>query len=202
MVTKDKRAESIWPTLPDPLTDHVYAIGKLSNNYNNLEGLLLCVIQHYCSLSNEITAFLFEKLPNHVRIEWLEKTIALDETDSAVISSIKHFLSAFNICTKNRNLLVHSNIMAYRLTDNALITSKRNRNTGEEKLNEFSLDAIRRVADEIDFWDRYGRHVSSYLNRRSFGEKKLPEGMQLIEPTTLPGTPPLPVDLTANSPRK
>lgn len=200
MAAKGASEVSDWPKHPDSSKEHVYAIGMLSINYNELEEIFLGLIDHYNRSAEGLSAFLFEKLSADVRTEWLKKLMSLHEDESAVHLSMAHLISAYKICTANRNLLIHSRIMAHRLTDNdnALIASKRTRKTGEEKYYEFSLDVIRRVADEIQFWRGYAGHINAYLNRRALKEKNLPTGSRLIGPTKLPGEPSLPANLMSD----
>ncbi|MGB0084491.1 MAG: hypothetical protein WBP94_03845 [Rhodomicrobiaceae bacterium] len=203
MTTNDAPEDPPWPANPDPSKEHIYAIGRLSVNYNDLEATLLHLIQIYDDDTyHEITDFLFQKVPTNVRIEWLKKVLSIFERDNDVILSIEHFISAYSICTDNRGLLVHSRIFALGIGDNSLLTAKRSRKTGVLTGYEFPLEVIRRISDEIEFWKRYGSHICAYLNRRSLSQQKLPEGMQPIGPTTLPQISSLPANLLANFPHK
>ena len=199
MATERTPQEPAWPTHLDPCAEHIYAIGRISVNYNELEAQLLAFIQHYDSSPNELTAFLFEKVPSNSQTEWLKKMMALRGNDLEAQVPIQHFISACDICTANRNLLIHSRIWAYRVSEDSLITSKRTRKTGAEKGDEFSLDVIRRVADEIQFWRGYGGHISAYLTRSALSREKLPSDWKLIGPSTLPGKPSLPINLTSSN---
>lgn len=195
MGTKSTRKRRVWPEYPPGPHAHVYAIGVLSLNYNELEETLLYLLRHLSSSPDELIALIFEKTPTNVRIQLLQKVIDLSGVDQDTKDVLDHFIKAYGICTNNRGLLAHSRIWAYRKRDNAAIAAKRTRKSGEEWTYEFPLTLIRRVADEIHFWRGYGSYLYAYLNRLSLSRKKLPEGARLVGPTTLPEKPPLPDDL-------
>lgn len=200
MAEESTRQASSWPAYPPGPPDHVYALGVLSINYNRLEVQFLRLLQHCGSASDEITAFLFEKTPTNVRIQWLKKALDAKQVNSKVRPLLDHFIAAYSRCTDNRGLLIHSLIWGYRERDNAIITSKRVRKHGGEKTYVFSLEVIRRVADEIQFWEQYGGHIAGYLTRASLAGRKLPKGIRLVGPTTLPGKPALPALLAESFP--
>jgi hypothetical protein len=152
-------------------------------------------VEHYSGGNSELVAFLFEKVSNDVRIQWLKKALTLRRVDARVLEAIGRFIEAYTICTDNRGLLIHSRVFAYRIRDNAVIASKRVRRTGAQQSYEFPLEVIRRVADETQYWSRYGSRVLSYLSRRRWQRRKRPKGAVLVGPKRLPDLPPVPMRL-------
>ena len=179
MVSDPRKQRRDWPDHPTAPLEHIHAIGVLSLNYNEMETQLLSLIQCYDTTSPPVASFLFEKVPTNVRIEWLKLIIPENIVSTPLHEAISSFIAAYSRCTDNRGLLVHSRVWAYRASDDVIITSKRARNSGEERSYEFPLDVIRRVADEIQFWGRYCGILNAYINRSHLSRKRLPKGVLL-----------------------
>jgi len=188
-----------WPTYDTGVANYTHAIGVLSVNYNNLENKLLDLLKLYDGAPDDVVAFLFEKVPTETRLEWLRRLVKGRKAIGATLSTtILAFSKAYKVCTDNRNLIVHSRISAHFAGDDAIMMSKRVRKHGEERHHDLSLEIIRRVADEIYFWNQFGNHVLWFVRRRQRAARQKKygrSGVRLIGPTTLPKIFPPPEDL-------
>ena len=177
-----------WPYYIDGTAEHIYAIGKVSARFNALEAHLLDMIERFTKGHLSVVDYLFERVPNNIRLIWLALAMEADRVRPDLKAAIECFVEGYSACSDNRNLLVHAQIWGSWLTDNSAIVRKRVRSTGKLKDYKIPLETIQQVADEIEFWERYGSHILSYLNRKAFEEKPLAKakGVRLFGPTTLP----------------
>jgi hypothetical protein len=90
-----------WPKYPPATADYIYAIGVLARNHNELESSLLDLLKLYGEAPEEVTSFVFEKVPTNVRIEWLKKTMDARGVDTKVRAAIEHFIKAYSTCTNS-----------------------------------------------------------------------------------------------------
>lgn len=198
-VPEDK--DVTWPTFKVGPPNHIYAIGVLSAIYNEFEECILDTIEHFTD-DRDLSSFLFEKMPTNIRLQWLGKLIELNNPHQDVKERIKAMMSAFSTCTDNRGLIVHSRIMAHRISTDAIVASKRTRKSGRKTTHEMSLAAIRKAADETYAWTMFSRHVIGYINRQEIEKKGFPKkGYRVVGPSTLPKIPPAPTALATNFPR-
>jgi hypothetical protein len=188
-----------WPSYDVGFEEHAQAIGILSNNYNNLETELLDLLKMYDGAPEEVVALLFEKLNADVKVDWMRRLVrSRKSTEPRVSKALLDFCSAYSVCTKNRNLIVHSRVSAlWTGTGGGLLIAKRGKNHGKDQLRDIDLETIRRVADEIYDWGAFVHHVAFYVKRRNRSRLKQYKkmGVRLYGPTTLPKTPSPPKDL-------
>ena len=190
-----------WPEFPPGPTDHIAAIGVLVVRFNELENTLQSLIAHYSTMDNEVTYFVIGRLPAPTQVDWLDKLLPIYEKNESVRGALELFTKAYRICNDNRGMVVHSTLWAYRASDDTIITSKRSRNHGKQNDQGFSLETLRRVADEILHWQRYGAVCMAYMRRREYKRKRLPKGLILFGPKGLPEAPAAPRKLSDCRPK-
>jgi hypothetical protein len=196
--------DETWPNYSLRSVDkHVHAIGILSANFNDLENQLLGFLILYDGAPEDVVSYLFEKVPTETRLVWLRGLADVREPRHPQLADcIKAFATAYKACADNRNLIVHSRINAYFAPEDALMLSKRGRSHGRESHRDVSLEVIRRVADEIHSWSRFGSHVLAFLHRRRRAARQAKHkraGVRLVGPTTLPEIFAPPVNLANSS---
>ena len=180
-----------WPSYDVAPAAYAHALGILSINYNSLEWIFRCMHEFYNGANRQLTDLVFAKIANNVRLDLLRKTAELVITDDDMREHIEHFADGFAVCTDNRNLLMHSQIILS--SSDALTAVKRSRKDGAETGFEFRLSTLRRVADEIRRWYIFGEHTLHHgAHRRRLSEGKAP----LPQFATLPEKFALPIDLT------
>jgi hypothetical protein len=189
-----------WPTYDlNSIPDHIHAIGVLSVNFNNLEHQLLELFRLYCDAPSDVASFVFERLSaTEHKLDFLKFLLKRRKSFNPKLhNAIIAFCDAYNICSKNRNLIVHSRINAYFPADGTLMLSKRTRARGADIHRDVDLEMIKTAADEIHSWSRYAHHIIFYVlrKRRARQKKYQKPGLKLVGPTTLPQILPPPVDL-------
>jgi hypothetical protein len=174
------------------LADHMHALGVVAANYNSLEMLLYSLFCEYLGRSDE-SALLFSQFKNNYRIDTLKAALKAYESDSAVAEAMQYFVKCFNICSDNRNLLMHSLVNEVDLNATELNLRKSSRSNPEKFTQlKFAVSPIRRVADDIWSVEYYGGDLFFYLLTRR-GEMKPDEPHAR---TTLPEKPALPDNLS------
>src|SRR5262249_40426973 len=102
-------------------------------------------------------------------------------------SSSEAFVSGFSTCAKNRNMLAHSNLAVGMETPIALYKTKQ---TDETTLATLTLEELRRVADDIYLYYKFGLDLTNAINARKHDWTGAP-----ILPFPWPQTPAAPFSL-------
>jgi hypothetical protein len=185
-----------WPSYDSGPSDHVHALGVVSVNYNHLEWVLWTFHIHYLRAHHSITSLIFQKTPTNVRLQILGQLAAHTVTDPEMREHIEHFIKGYNLCANNRNVLMHSQLLAGRESNDVFPATKFSKKTAKLASFEFTLPDIRRVADEIFEWGTYGGLIVSYAFWRNRTVKRG------AAPPTSPKKPALPKELEAMYPPK
>jgi hypothetical protein len=150
-----------WPFYDSGPSEHVHALGVVSVNYNQLEWLLLTFHVHFLRADHSVTNLIFQKTPTNVRLQVLDQLAARTVTDPEIRDHIKHFIKGYKLCADNRNVLMHSQLLYGRESDEVFPATKFSK-AGKLASYELTLPDIRRVADEIFEWATYGGQTVSY----------------------------------------
>src|SRR4029077_9238320 len=109
-----------------------------------------------------------------------------------------HFLSCFNVCAENRNILMHS--MTKQADDAILHFAKASRND-PTKINALNLrsEDIRAVADHVNAAVNYGLRLHAFLAIRMHGTEHVPPEFRILF-LALPDRPEKPNSLSKPPP--
>src|ERR1700741_3415317 len=96
-----------WPDyLPGP-KDHLMALGVVSLNYGQLEGMFQGLFTEVTEMNADQVSAIFQRIPNNIR-----QDIMLDLLDPSLPenmkAAIKYFCEGFKTCAANRHALMHS----------------------------------------------------------------------------------------------
>jgi hypothetical protein len=196
----------VWPVYtPVPnIEEHLHALGVIITRYNDLEFVAFLLIYHYLNGDPAIAALIFSRLNNQSRTDILLRYGQNDKSQD-VTKRVEHFVSAYNICTENRNYLAHSQIDSGQFASQlnlglgaitpTIVLKKAPRN---EPLNRnyahLAVSDLRSIADDIQIADRFGFDLFRYLHAQPSEGRPLPSGKGPAP--ALPDIPLLPRALT------
>jgi len=152
-----------WPNyywaLPE---DQIHAIGVISLNHNRLERIFREMFI-YCTGETES---IFHQLTNKKRIKKIEELLdctSRPDYRQAVID----FLKAYDICTDNRNAIMHAfspgSHTSRSTGETGILLVKYDNKTGQPLHYPANRDLLRAVADEMNAWCSYGADINSRL---------------------------------------
>lgn len=175
-----------WPAYP--IGDHqsIFALGVISTNYASLESILDFIFATAAGIGTDFAQMIRGKVGAGACVQLTDQClppIDMVGPPTRAVAEIRHFLSAFQISTENRNLLMHSALVPQGDYTEAILykTSKQGRTHSTVQ----PLKILRRVADEIRIYVDYGRALGNAINAR------LDSGAPVL-PFPWPDRPPLP----------
>ena len=167
--------------------DHAHAVGVFALYYNRLELTVYGLFDRYAPGSAATKTFLYASLHNQGRREFIrsasrERDIAEDAAD------VSYALKCFDICTENRNLLLHATFM---WDDSETITMAKVKKEEPQFMNiyEFTAAHIRTAAISVDQTEAYVHGLVRYC-------EKAPTNAFLIDHRERPTRPPQPSKLS------
>lgn len=158
--------------------------------YNMLEEMFGFVFMSSFPANGEYSEFLFHKLSNRERVDMLTAFINFGELNQEVKDRLLYAIRCFDICTNNRNIVLHATSdsdpsQAFRL-------SKRARNNpSQTNFYQVPLETLRRVADDAAEAFNYWAKLFYWLTERRASPKR---------PLPLPDKPPQPYRLSPSRP--
>jgi hypothetical protein len=197
VMIKPDTLEDVWPKLEARIASvaEVHAFGHATLIYNWLEEVAGRIFVYYLPTDTEFSESLFHKMGNPDRMLLLARLIEQQERDSGAIDALNHFRVCYDICTENRNILMHSSVES-RTSLDLLPLSKRSKNMQVGKVFfQLSLTDIRAAADAMgDIFD-YGTRLKLWLTYRHDHDPDL-----WPAPTPLPEKPRKPRKLSSSQP--
>jgi hypothetical protein len=166
-----------WPDyLPIPRED-VFALGVVSLNYNQLEGMFGALFEAVTMVGPIQASAIFYKLPNDKRQDVLLEIMERATLPAQLKESIRYFCTGFRICAENRHDLMHSGSVGVytRYSDKAhgLLLSRVSK-SGKWLVHAATLADLRAIADEMHAFTLFGAWVDSdvrsYLTYQGRGE--------------------------------
>ena len=149
-----------WPNYEVAPSDSVYALGVVSINYARFERTNVWVLAAVANMS-ELQASIICARTNAVdKVKLIETFISHTQWPPEALKSIEHYLKAMDILIKNRNVLIHSNMI--RGTDNRAAIYNTTRQ-GKTNLFQATLKEIRQVADDLDAYFYYGLNLANKI---------------------------------------
>jgi hypothetical protein len=134
---------------------------------------------------------MFANMNNNLRLELLKNCVNDREQEAEPKDRVLHFANGYDICTENRNILMHS--LTGSSIDQKLLNLTKRTKGNPVKTNSLHLKLVdvRKAADEIFAYHRFGLQLHLWLGIRPRGGSiKIDEHMTLAPP--LPEKPPLP----------
>jgi hypothetical protein len=178
-----------WPAENKRLASaaEVHAFGYISLIFNYLESTAGHLFGHYLPMSVSVCDSIYHRLNNADRIFLLHQIIEENERDSAVKDAVSYYLNCYDICTENRNTLVHASIEV-RDSPDMLPISKRSK-AAKEILFHLSLGELRSVADQMGNVFDYGTRLLMWLFQRNNPTDERAKLMGWSLPPTQPSLP-------------
>jgi hypothetical protein len=191
-------SNSEWPQyLPIPSGD-VLAVGAISLTYCQLEQVFKVVLSEVARWNDYQVASVFHRLPNNHRLDVFSELLAKTTIPTEVKANAKHFGVAFEICSDNRNLVMHSasgGFFTDRRAGTRGLILERFSKPGNKVECLVTTNELQKLSDEIHTFSMFGSlvatEVRNYATHLGSGH---PEDFRVL-PATLRGKPPLPIPL-------
>jgi hypothetical protein len=197
-------SENEWPPPEHQLApnDYLAALGQVTFVYNMLESVMDNVFVCCAPLKAEDAKVLFHKMNNRDRVDLLTDFVAHNEKDAQVKSIILHCARCYDICTENRNILMHAIYFNPNLkADQTPILVKRAKKDPLREVHyDVPLSDLRIFADDMVKSFKLAIELYGFLARRNFLNALPPTnpatGYPKIGPNPLPEIPQKPRRLT------
>jgi hypothetical protein len=204
-----------WPHRPNiyGTAAQVHAVGQITLAYNSLEASMGGIFQFVMSTEKTFSQRLFHKLNNRDRIDLLTAVVKAAGFHATAKDHLIHLIHGYEICTENRNILMHSTFQdTYQ---GVLHLSKRSSNNPSiENKFQIPLADLRAVADQVHQFNHFALDLMFWIGmRKAFparyrrtlttprpDEVKYPNARKILEAVpeigALPDKPPKPRTLT------
>ena len=166
--------------------DHAHALGRFALAFNLLEMMLSLFFRHYLAESEKLSNHLFGSLNNRQRVDIIK--ICANETGKrSEIELVEYALKCFDLCSENRNLLLHATPFIQENDGNLIVGKRSDQEKGFIKSYAFDVDTIRCAALDTYCVYQFVLSVTRYL------EQPISSGNEL---SVLPERPPQPRKLS------
>jgi hypothetical protein len=166
------KPEEAWPPYRIGNADHLNALGAIAMAYNLLEFRMRELFNLY-SIGDD----LFTKNNNFERLKIIRDAMDKSSHPEAIKNDVRYFLDAYETCTENRNVLMHSVAMFTWLDPNADRCPVSNPNQpdgiafqkparkGPFKIEIYqpTLKELRGVADDMMSFEDYGDRLRFHI---------------------------------------
>jgi hypothetical protein len=159
------------PDWPGPIIgpqDSILAIGAVSVNYSRLEFAMTAMFATITGCSMQFATMLIPKITNLYRTDLMERMLATRQWHDDARMRCAHFIAGFKILADNRNLLMHSSLIASIETATMLYKTTKQGNT---ELCSVTVPELRAVADDMMEYFHYGLALSNIINFELLGIK-------------------------------
>lgn len=183
----DHNNEIGWPPYQTGPRDSIFALGVASVNYARLEFAMQAILGNVIG-SLLLSSIVMPKVGNDVRIKIARQMLPSTGWPKNIIGLVTDFLDAFDTLSENRNLLMHSNLVAG--TQDQIALYKTNR-AGDTILCQIPSNDLRQVADDLRAYFLFGIDLSNWISFQLLGLSSA-LGLTGGEPHPLPKKPPAP----------
>jgi hypothetical protein len=169
--------------------DSVHALGVVSINFARFEMTNNGMLAAVANIGEQDATAKAAKLVPGERIKLIRSAMARREWPDDVAAATTRYLTAMEILTKNRNVLIHSNMAEVGDSKTAIFSMSR-----DARRRNFvtTPEDIRGVADELNDYFWFGHALSNYIASEIHYAAR-DEGMMAI--SHLPELLPLPVHI-------
>jgi hypothetical protein len=187
----DPKALDGWPIRRSRLATvaQLHALGQITLAYNYCEETAGLLFARCMTTDQQFSTKLFHKLNNRTRIDLLTAIISQNEKNEAVKSALFQFLVAYDICTDNRNILMHA-ILEDAGADLLKLSKRASNDPAREIHFSVPLTELRQLAQEISDTFVFGLKLEVWMTHRIRGDAS----------DALPEIPPKPRKLTPSPP--
>jgi hypothetical protein len=201
-----------WPTEFSRLASvaQLHALGQVTLVYNYLEEQISRVFYRCMPTSGDFSSRLFHKLGNRDRIDLLSAVVSASDYLPEAKEALLHLLTCYDICTENRNILMHAIIES---ADADILTLSKTASNDPARYIHFRLPIsdLRLVADQmaeaftyalrLENWvaAQTGLFAGPIIQTSSLGSQ-FDLSKHIAALGTLPGKPPKPRKLTPYQP--
>ena len=204
IMTDDKDIEG-WPSSFKVATAaQIHALGQVTLVYNYLEEAVGQVFTEAMPTNQAFSERLYHKLNNRDRIDLLSAVTQASDRDADLKEGILYLLNCHDICTQNRNILMHAIIES---VDADIVTAFKKKSQDPTREIQFRLPLadLRLVADEMSSMFIYAMRLQSCISARAKHQptEPTPEYIQstIDALATMPVKPPKPRALSQYQPR-
>ena len=196
-----------WPSERDQIASvpYIHAFGQVTLSYNMMEIMMGNLFTTCVPMELDFAERLFHKLNNRERIDLLSALVRTNEKESEAREAILHCIRCYDICTDNRNILMH--VTLDDLDATAVLLKKRaSQDPTRDIIFHVPLTDLRLVADQIGQTFQYTYDLFIWLLRREAhgfhlkGVTTLLGDLATVPPGPLPDRPPKPRKLTPYQP--
>jgi hypothetical protein len=193
-----------WPSEEYTLApnDYLAAFGQATLVYNMLESVMSHLFVRVAPLEEDYAFKLFHSLNNRERVDLLSGFVCKNEADQLVADALLHCILCYDLCTQNRNILMHSTYfdMSFHESEaSSRLVKRANKDPMRELHFEVPLLELRSVADQITEVFIYVREIYGFIFRREHCARIVPNAPPLLS-SALPEKPSKPRVLTALNP--
>jgi len=187
-----------WPSEKYELAppNYLVALGQATFVYNMLVSIMSQLFVRVAPLESEYALRLFHSLNNRERVDLFSGFVHKNEKDQIVADALLYCILCYNICTENRNILMHSTY--FEINDGETRLVKRASNDPKREIHfDIPLLELRNVADQIADIFIYAREIYGVIFHRDRLAQISPG---IPESSALPEKPPKPRILTPYQP--
>jgi hypothetical protein len=172
--------------------------------YNLLESMMQNIFVRCSPVDDDFAKRLFHKLNNRDRMDLLKAFVAENEKHQDVRDAILHCVLCYDICTENRNVLMHS--IYFNPNPEMTILIKQSSNDPHREIRfDVPIADLRTIADQTAETFKYAMDLYAFIARRAWlnsfpPDHPLKQGPD--PPISLPEKPSKPRKLTPYPPRQ
>jgi hypothetical protein len=152
----------LWPQYLVAPHDSLFALGVVSVNYARFERAVTWVFAAVTAQSEDYAAVIMARTNPGERGRLIRQFLNMTNWPTEPIAKdiTQHFSLATDILVKNRNFLVHSNLVHAMDNRTGFYTMSKRGNLMQA---EASLDEIRRVADDLNGYFYFGMKLANTI---------------------------------------
>jgi hypothetical protein len=188
-----------WPTEEHRVAsdDYLIGFGQITLLYNHLQDLMERIFRECAPLERDYAQSLFHRINNRERTDLLSAFVQANEKDENARNALKHYVLHFDICTENRNILMHviSDGLS-EVTKVARFTKRASQNPARQIEFHVSIDDLRLVADQMAETLLFSFRLMGFFSTRNND----PNSQFVLGPLALPDIPPKPRRLIPHQP--
>jgi hypothetical protein len=193
-------AEDQWPSDNDRIASDEYliAFGQVTLLYNLLRDTMERLFADCAPLEKEYANRIFHQLNNRDMIDLFSAFVRANEKDDRVKDVLQECILHYDICTENRNILMH--VISDGISEATGIerfTKRASKNPARDVEFHVPLADLMLVADQIGQTVSFSWSIGGFLHYRGASPaiKEI-----VVLPPPLPGKPPKPRKLTPYQP--